>query len=100
MGGALARDLAVVRTVRDTVYEAVTQDSSTTSGNMTGLRDIGVTLTRDGNLSFDETTYDEIAASSFDDISMMLSAGTNNLVSIRRAISGPGDRRSFGARKT
>ncbi len=78
VGGALARDLAVVRTVRDTVYEAVTQDSSTTSGNVTGLRDIGVTLTRDGNLTFDETTYDEVAASSFDDISMMLSAGTNN----------------------
>ena len=78
VGGALARDLAVVRTVRDAVYEAVTQDSSTASGNVTGLRDIGVTLTRDGNLSFDETTYDEVAASSFDDISMMLSAGTNN----------------------
>ena len=64
----MARDLAVVRTVRDAVYEAVTQDSSTASGNVTGLRDIGVTLTRDGNLSFDETTYDEVAASSFDDI--------------------------------
>ena len=78
VGGALARDLAVVRTVRDAVYEAVTQDSSTASGNVTGLRDIGVTLTRAGNLSFDETTYDEVAAGSFDDISMMLSAGTNN----------------------
>ena len=37
VGGALARDLAVIRTVRDTVYQAVTQDSSTPSGSITGL---------------------------------------------------------------
>jgi len=78
VGGALARDLAVIRTVRDTVYQAVTQDSSTPSGGITGLRDIGVTLTGYGKLEFSETTYDSKAAASFDDISTMLSAGTDN----------------------
>ena len=78
MGGALARDLAVIRTVRDTVYQAVTQDSSTPSGDITGLRDIGVTLTGYGELEFSETAYDSKAAASFEDISTMLSAGTNN----------------------
>ena len=78
VGGALARDLAVIRTVRDTVYQAVTQDSSTPSGDITGLRDIGVTLTGYGELEFSETVYDSKAAASFDDISTMLSAGTNN----------------------
>jgi len=78
VGGALARDLAVIRTVRDTVYKAVTQDSSTPSGSITGLRDIGVTLTRYGELEFSETAYDAKAASNFEDISTMLSAGTNN----------------------
>jgi flagellar hook-associated protein 2 len=29
VGGALAKDLATIRTVRDTIYQAVTQDSST-----------------------------------------------------------------------
>ena len=78
VGGALARDLAVIRTVRDTVYQAVTQDSSTTSGSISGLRDIGVTLTGYGELQFSETVYDAKAAASFDDISTMLSAATNN----------------------
>mgnify|MGYP001232932809 FL=1 len=78
VGGALARDLAVIRTVRDTVYKAVTQNSSTTSGSFTGLRDIGVTLTTYGDLEFNETVYDAKASSNFEDISTMLSAGTNN----------------------
>ena len=78
VGGSLASDLATIRTVRDTIYQAVTQDSSTPSGNMTALRDIGVSVTRDGSLSFTESTYDTVAASNFDDISTMLSAGTNN----------------------
>lgn len=78
VGGALARDLSVIRTVRDTIYNAVTQDSSTPSGGITGLRDIGVTLTGYGKLKFSETAYDAVAATSFDDISVMLSAGTNN----------------------
>ena len=78
VGGALASDLATIRTVRDTIYQAVTQDSSTPSGNVNALRDIGVSVTRDGSLSFTESTYDTVAASSFDDISTMLSAGTND----------------------
>jgi flagellar hook-associated protein 2 len=78
VGGALARDLSAIRTVRDAVYTAVTQTSSTPSGNVTGMRDIGVTLTRDGNLQFDEATYDGVAATNFNDISIMISAGTTN----------------------
>ncbi|NDH42095.1 MAG: hypothetical protein EBY45_17145, partial [Gammaproteobacteria bacterium] len=78
VGGSLARDLATIRTVRDTIYQAITQDSSTPSGNMTAMRDIGVSVTRDGSLSFVESTYDTVAATSFDDISVMLTAGTNN----------------------
>ena len=71
-------EISVVRTVRDTIYNAVTQDSSTPSGGITGLRDVGVTLTAYGKLEFSETAYDAVAATSFDDISVMLSAGTNN----------------------
>ena len=49
VGGALANDLATIRTVRDTIYQAVTQDSSTPSGNFTALRDVGVSVDREGN---------------------------------------------------
>ena len=78
LSGALRRDLAAVRTVRDTIYKAITSTSSTPSNNVTALRDIGVNLTKDGQLEFNEVKFDEIAASSFTDISKMLSAGTTN----------------------
>jgi flagellar hook-associated protein 2 len=78
VGGSLAKDLATIRTVRDTIYQAVTQDSSTPSGSITAMRNIGVSVNRNGELTFTESTYDTVAASSFDDISVMLTAGTNN----------------------
>ena len=78
VGGSLAKDLATVRTVRDTIYQALTQDSSTPSGNITAMRDIGVSVNRNGELTFTESTYDSVAASNFDDITVMLTAGTNN----------------------
>ena len=78
VGGSMASDLATIRTVRDTIYQAVTQDSSTPSGNVTAMRDIGISVDRDGELTFTESTYDSVAASNFDDISTMLSAGTDN----------------------
>tara|TARA_B100000214_G_scaffold366794_1_gene336190 strand:- start:197 stop:1663 length:1467 start_codon:yes stop_codon:yes gene_type:complete len=78
VGGALSRDISVIRTVSDTIYQAVTQDSSTVSGTISGLRDIGVTLTAYGDLEFSETVYDTKAAANFDHITTMLSAGTNS----------------------
>ena len=48
LSGALRRDLAAVRTVRDTIYKAITATSSTPSS---AFRDIGVNLTKDGELS-------------------------------------------------
>ena len=56
VGGALAGDLATIRTVRDTIYQAVTQDSSTPSGNIKAMRDIGVSVDREGKLMFTEAT--------------------------------------------
>ena len=53
-GGSLAGDLATIRTVRDTIYQAVTQDSSTPSGNVKAMRDIGVSVDREGELTFNE----------------------------------------------
>lgn len=78
VGGALSRDKALIRSVRDALYDAVTATSSTTSGNVAALRDIGISLTKTGDLSFDEDVFDQVATSSFDDIATMLSAGTDD----------------------
>jgi flagellar hook-associated protein 2 len=45
---------------------------------VTALRDIGISLTKTGDLSFDEDVFDRVATSSFDDIATMLSAGTDD----------------------
>jgi flagellar hook-associated protein 2 len=78
LGGALAGDTSLVRYVKDQIRTAVLADSSTSSGSMDALRDIGVSIDRTGELTFDETTYDSVIASSFDDVAMMLSANTDN----------------------
>lgn len=78
VGGALSGDMALIRSVRDTIYKAVTTDSSTPSGNATALRDIGVELTKTGELTFNEEKYDEMALTNFSDMVTMLSAGTTN----------------------
>ena len=78
VGGALSRDKALIRSVKDALYQAVTATSSVTSGNVAALRDIGVSITRTGDLSFDEARYDKVAKDSFSDISNMLTAGTTD----------------------
>lgn len=78
VGGALVNDYAAVRRVRTVLYNAITQDSSTPSGSITALRDIGVELKSDGDLKFDEIKFDAVMATSADDVGTMLSAGTDN----------------------
>ena len=78
VGGALASDFATIRQVRSIIYDAVTGDSSTPSGSVTALRDIGVELKRNGDLEFNEVTFDAVMQSSADDVAIMLSAGTDN----------------------
>lgn len=78
VGGALSNDMAFVRSVRDAIYAAVTTDSSTPSGDVSALRDLGIELTKTGSLSFNEATYDEVVLNNFSDVVTMLSAGTTN----------------------
>ena len=78
VGGAMSNDMAFVRSVRDAIYAAVTTDSSTPSGDVSALRDLGIELTKTGSLSFNEATYDEVVLNNFSDVVTMLSAGTTN----------------------
>jgi flagellar hook-associated protein 2 len=78
LGGALADDTSLVRYLRTQIRSAVFADSSTTSGDINALRDLGISIDRTGDLTFDETAYDSVIASSYDDVVMMLSANTSN----------------------
>ena len=65
-----------MRTVRDTIYKAITSTSSTPSNNVNALRDKGEFNQR-RELEFDEAKFDSVDYE-FSDISKMLSAGTSN----------------------
>jgi len=78
VGGALSNDLSLLRTVRDAMYDAISTVSSTPSGGVNSLMDLGIELTRTGKLSFNESTYDTVALNKFSDIVTMLSAGTTD----------------------
>ena len=76
--GALQRDLAVARHVMEQVRESLFEDSSTASGDITGLRDIGISINQKGQLTFDEDKYDSAIADNYDDVVMMLTANTTD----------------------
>lgn len=78
MMGALRRDTATVRYVQNALRTAVLANSSTTSGGVQGLRDIGVSMDKSGNLTFDEKKYDTAITTSFDKVVTMLTADTTN----------------------
>jgi len=62
--------------IKNTVRDALQSDSTSPSGDISSLRSIGITIDRYGDLQFDESVYDNLSQASFDDISLMLSAGT------------------------
>lgn len=78
VGGALSNDLSAVRSVRDSVFKAITKNSTTPSGDVRALRDVGITLTASGDLKFSEADYDNLASTNFSDIKVMLSGGTTD----------------------
>jgi len=78
LSGALQRDLTTARYITDQIRSAILDDSSTGSGNISAFRDIGISIDSKGNLTFDETTFDEVIEDSYDDVVAMLTANTNN----------------------
>ena len=76
--GALSEDGGLVRFLRDKVRGAVFAASSTSSGNITAMRDLGVSVNRYGVITFTEATYDAAVLSSYDDVVTMLTADTSN----------------------
>ena len=78
IAGGLSDDTSLVRYLQSQIRTAIFADSSTTSGGVSALRDLGVSLDKTGSLTLNETTYDTILAASYDDVVMMLSANTSD----------------------
>ena len=78
LNGALAGDGSLISYIKNNIRTAVFNESSTKSGNVNALRDLGISIDRSGKMTFDETTYNSMVLNNFDDISKMLTAGTYN----------------------
>jgi flagellar hook-associated protein 2 len=78
MSGALSDDTSLIRFLKDKMHAAIFGVSSSPSGSMTALRDIGITVNQYGKMILDETKYDSAVQSSYSDIVTMLTANTSN----------------------
>jgi flagellar hook-associated protein 2 len=78
MAGALAQDTSLARFLKTKVRDAVFADSSTPSGSITSIRDLGLSLNQYGTVTFDETVYNQAVLSSYDDVVTMLTADTSS----------------------
>ena len=76
--GALSDDSSTTRLVKQKVADAIKATSSTQSGTMKALIDIGVSSDRYGQLTIDNTKLDAALSSNFSDVAKMLSANTDN----------------------
>lgn len=78
MSGALSDDTSLVRFLKDKIRTTVFAESSTASGNMNAIRDLGVSVNRYGVITFSEAIYDAAVLSDYDNIVTMLTADTSN----------------------
>ena len=77
LSGALIAD-GTFRMLRQDVKSMVTAASTTPSGNMTYLADVGISFTREGTLEINESRLAEALTNEYADIAQMFSAGTEN----------------------
>ena len=75
--GSLQRDKSLTNSLLRQVRDLFEEVSTTASGGVSTLKDLGLIFQRDGSLALDETVFDQVMADSSDDVIQMLSAGTN-----------------------
>jgi flagellar hook-associated protein 2 len=76
--GATLVGNSMVSSVRTQMRNMITTASNTPSGNMTALRDIGITLTRTGELEIDQVKMDAALQNNYDQVVTMLTANKEN----------------------
>ena len=77
-GLSLAGEGSLLRSVQSRIYNALTATSSSASGTVDAVRDLGISIDRYGKLQFDEAKYDSLITTNWDDVVTMLTADTTN----------------------
>ena len=78
----------IVSTVRSQIREMVVGNSTSPSGTMTALRDVGVSIDKNGQLQIDSTKLDNALQNNFDDVVKMLSNNQENATKFNPAPAG------------
>lgn len=68
----------ILRQISQQVRTMFTRDTSTPGGEISALRDVGLTLDRNGRMQLDETRLERALDEDFDNVVRMFSANTNN----------------------
>lgn len=76
-GAALVGD-SVVNTVKEQVRSMFVDDSSSPSGSLSALRDLGITIQMNGEMKLEAATLDTALTESFDDVVTLLSNNIAN----------------------
>jgi flagellar hook-associated protein 2 len=76
-GGVLSGE-SLLRNIRNQVRDMVTATSSTAGETVQSVRDIGLSIDRNGKLILDESQLGIALQDNFTEVSTMFSAGTNN----------------------
>jgi len=76
--GALAKDKTFVSMLQNQIKGLLDLESSTASGGISTLRDLGLGVQLSGDLKIDEDTYASVINSNLSDVVTMLTANTDN----------------------
>ena len=77
IGGELAGD-SIFRSLTSSLRGLILGTSSSASGNISNLSDMGISVSRTGELDVDDTKLDNALANNFADVVTMFSANTDN----------------------
>lgn len=76
--GALAKDKTFVSMLQSQIKGLLDLDSSTASGGISTLRDLGLSVQLSGDLKIDEDIFASVISSNLSDVVTMLTANTDN----------------------
>ena len=76
--GALEKDKTFVSMIQAQIKNLLDKESSTASGGLSTLRDLGLRVQLSGELAIDEKTFSKVIADNLADVRTMLTADTDN----------------------
>ena len=86
-GGALAGN-SIVNNIRTQMREAVFQNDPNSVGSLKGLRDLGVSIDKNGVMTLDKTQLSTMLSGNFESAITMLTGNSENLSEFSQAPSG------------